>query len=180
MTVTPLGRDQDCSLKIREQDVPASWFLDPGGWSKTAAVRLFFIFPGICTLSLFIYMVYYIDRLSYVEPSLHLWDKVYFVMVDNVLDVFLSRFANILLNFSESVLAECYLLDWPVGLLCSREQATYLLFWQAKKKRALSTGNKQQDLICEAKNFLSVPETCDLWVLDFNVFLYCVMHFSPH
>ncbi|KAL6085494.1 hypothetical protein STEG23_025518 [Scotinomys teguina] len=29
-----------------------SWFLDPGGWSKTAAVRLYFIFPGICTLSL--------------------------------------------------------------------------------------------------------------------------------
>ncbi|KAL6039650.1 hypothetical protein STEG23_015123 [Scotinomys teguina] len=28
------------------------WFLDPGGWSKTAAVRLYFIFPGICTLSL--------------------------------------------------------------------------------------------------------------------------------
>ncbi|KAL6029869.1 hypothetical protein STEG23_026719 [Scotinomys teguina] len=52
MTVTPLGRDQDCSLKIREPDVPAPWFQDPGGWSKTAAVRLFFIFPGICTLSL--------------------------------------------------------------------------------------------------------------------------------
>ncbi|KAL6086785.1 hypothetical protein STEG23_031115 [Scotinomys teguina] len=52
MTVTPLGRDQDCSLKIREPDVPAPWFLDPGGWSKTAAVRLYFIFPGICTLSL--------------------------------------------------------------------------------------------------------------------------------
>ncbi|KAL6068065.1 hypothetical protein STEG23_032725, partial [Scotinomys teguina] len=29
-----------------------SWFLDPGDWSKTAEVRLFFIFPGICTLSL--------------------------------------------------------------------------------------------------------------------------------
>ncbi|KAL6040598.1 hypothetical protein STEG23_001938 [Scotinomys teguina] len=29
-----------------------SWFLDPGGWSKTAVVRLYFIFPGICTLSL--------------------------------------------------------------------------------------------------------------------------------
>ncbi|KAL6063778.1 hypothetical protein STEG23_037915, partial [Scotinomys teguina] len=28
-----------------------SWILDPGGWSKTAAVRLYFIFPGICTLS---------------------------------------------------------------------------------------------------------------------------------
>ncbi|KAL6092524.1 hypothetical protein STEG23_027390, partial [Scotinomys teguina] len=49
--VTPLGRDQDCSLKNREPDVPAPWFLDPGGWSKTA-VSLYFIFPGICTLSL--------------------------------------------------------------------------------------------------------------------------------
>ncbi|KAL6082955.1 hypothetical protein STEG23_009609 [Scotinomys teguina] len=54
MTVTPLGRDQDCSLKIREPEVPALWFLDPGGWSKTAAVSLYFIFPGICTLSLFL------------------------------------------------------------------------------------------------------------------------------
>ncbi|KAL6036851.1 hypothetical protein STEG23_035054 [Scotinomys teguina] len=44
--------DQDCSLKIREPDVPALWFLDPGGSSKTAAVRLFFIFAGICSLSL--------------------------------------------------------------------------------------------------------------------------------
>ncbi|KAL6051938.1 hypothetical protein STEG23_028101 [Scotinomys teguina] len=52
MTVTPLGWDQDCSLKIREPEVPAPWFLDPEGWSKPAAVRLYFIFPGICTLSL--------------------------------------------------------------------------------------------------------------------------------
>ncbi|KAL6033270.1 hypothetical protein STEG23_004749, partial [Scotinomys teguina] len=52
MTVTPLGQDQDCSLKNREPDVPAPWFLDPGGWSKTTAVSLYFIFPGICTLSL--------------------------------------------------------------------------------------------------------------------------------
>ncbi|KAL6083328.1 hypothetical protein STEG23_024176 [Scotinomys teguina] len=56
MTVTPLGRDQDCSLKIREPDVPASWFLDPGGWSKTTAVGLYFIFPGICTLSLELFL----------------------------------------------------------------------------------------------------------------------------
>ncbi|KAL6065467.1 hypothetical protein STEG23_011580 [Scotinomys teguina] len=28
------------------------WFLDPGGWSKAATVGLYFIFPGICTLSL--------------------------------------------------------------------------------------------------------------------------------
>ncbi|KAL6048257.1 hypothetical protein STEG23_002148 [Scotinomys teguina] len=52
MTVMPLGRDQGCSLKIREPDVPAPWFLDAGGWSKTAAVSLYFIFPEICTLSL--------------------------------------------------------------------------------------------------------------------------------
>ncbi|KAL6059588.1 hypothetical protein STEG23_036251, partial [Scotinomys teguina] len=44
MTVTPLGQDQDCSLKIREPNVPTPWFLDPGGWSKTAAVSLYFIF----------------------------------------------------------------------------------------------------------------------------------------
>ncbi|KAL6085005.1 hypothetical protein STEG23_017696 [Scotinomys teguina] len=38
----------------------------------------------------FIYMVYYIDRLSYVEPSLNLWDKAYLVMEDNIFDVFLE------------------------------------------------------------------------------------------
>ncbi|KAL6051519.1 hypothetical protein STEG23_011324 [Scotinomys teguina] len=52
MTVTTLGRDQDCSLKNREPDVLGPWFLDPGGWSKTATVSLYFIFPGIYTLSL--------------------------------------------------------------------------------------------------------------------------------
>ncbi|KAL6090370.1 hypothetical protein STEG23_021807, partial [Scotinomys teguina] len=52
MTVTPLGRDQDCNLKNRELDVRLSWFLDPGGWGKTTAIGLYFIFPGICNLSL--------------------------------------------------------------------------------------------------------------------------------
>ncbi|KAL6039097.1 hypothetical protein STEG23_032218 [Scotinomys teguina] len=54
MTVTPLGRDQDCSLKNREPDVLA--LLVPGSWrlDKTAVVGLYFIFPGICTLSLVI------------------------------------------------------------------------------------------------------------------------------
>ncbi|KAL6084273.1 hypothetical protein STEG23_038371 [Scotinomys teguina] len=57
LSLTPSKEDfslnlKDCSLKIREPDVPAPWFLDPGGWSKTAAVSLYFIFPGICTLSL--------------------------------------------------------------------------------------------------------------------------------
>ncbi|KAL6092318.1 hypothetical protein STEG23_003250, partial [Scotinomys teguina] len=49
---------------------------------------------------LFIYMVYYIDRLSYIEPSLHLWDKAYLVMVDNVFDVFLDCYvANFISDF---------------------------------------------------------------------------------
>ncbi|KAL6037140.1 hypothetical protein STEG23_007445, partial [Scotinomys teguina] len=55
MTVMPLGRDQDCSLKNREPEslmCRLSWFLDPGGWSKTAVVGLYFIFPGIYTMSL--------------------------------------------------------------------------------------------------------------------------------
>ncbi|KAL6064421.1 hypothetical protein STEG23_020148 [Scotinomys teguina] len=29
-----------------------SWFLDPGGWGKAAAVGLYFVFPRICSLSL--------------------------------------------------------------------------------------------------------------------------------
>ncbi|KAL6043416.1 hypothetical protein STEG23_007996, partial [Scotinomys teguina] len=50
MTVTPLGRDQAAAL--RSESTPAPWSLDPGGWGKTAVVSLYFIFPGICTLSL--------------------------------------------------------------------------------------------------------------------------------
>ncbi|KAL6082267.1 hypothetical protein STEG23_013104 [Scotinomys teguina] len=58
MTVTPLGRDQDCSLKNREPDVltllvPGSWRLEQG-----AVVGLYFIFPGICTLSLVLEPLY--------------------------------------------------------------------------------------------------------------------------
>ncbi|KAL6082031.1 hypothetical protein STEG23_029416, partial [Scotinomys teguina] len=52
-----------------------------------------------CRSSLFIYMVYYIDRLSYVEPSLHLWDKAYLVMVDNVFDVFLESICQYFIEY---------------------------------------------------------------------------------
>ncbi|KAL6084466.1 hypothetical protein STEG23_037945 [Scotinomys teguina] len=47
----------------------------------------------------FIYMVYYVDRLSYVEPSLHLWDEVYLVMVDNVFDVFLESVCQYFIEY---------------------------------------------------------------------------------
>ncbi|KAL6085161.1 hypothetical protein STEG23_014878, partial [Scotinomys teguina] len=69
MTVMPLGRDQDCSLKIREPDVPAPWFLDPGDWSKAAVVSLYFIFPGFCTLSLFFVQIR--ERVETVSLSMH-------------------------------------------------------------------------------------------------------------
>ncbi|KAL6091382.1 hypothetical protein STEG23_027120 [Scotinomys teguina] len=42
------------------------------------------------SFSKFIYMVYYIDSFSYVEPSLHLWDKAYLIMVDSVFVVILK------------------------------------------------------------------------------------------
>ncbi|KAL6037790.1 hypothetical protein STEG23_001793, partial [Scotinomys teguina] len=50
--------------------------------------------PALC-----VYMVYYIDRLSYVEPSLYLWDKAYSVMVDNVFDVFLESVCQYFIEY---------------------------------------------------------------------------------
>ena len=35
-------------------------------------------------------MLDYVDRFSYVEPSLHLWDKADLIMVDDGSDVFLD------------------------------------------------------------------------------------------
>ncbi|KAL6092174.1 hypothetical protein STEG23_005537 [Scotinomys teguina] len=68
----------------------------------------------VCLVSVtlkFVYMVYYIDRFSYVEPSLHPWDKAYLVMVDNFFDVFLEfskfveyRFLKYDLDFSDDSL----------------------------------------------------------------------------
>ncbi|KAL6091635.1 hypothetical protein STEG23_002873 [Scotinomys teguina] len=47
-----------------------SWFLDPGGWDKAAAVGLYFIFPGICTLSL-IPMILIAGLVTEVECTLY-------------------------------------------------------------------------------------------------------------
>ena len=43
----------------------------------------------------FIYMVDYIDRFLYVEPSLHFWDEVDLVMIDNFLMCSWIQFASI-------------------------------------------------------------------------------------
>ena len=44
---------------------------------------MFFVFH-------FVYMVDYIDHLSYVKPLLHLWDKANLTIVDNLFDVVLN------------------------------------------------------------------------------------------
>ena len=38
----------------------------------------------------FVHMVDYINRFSYVEPFLYLWDEDYLVMVDDISDTFLD------------------------------------------------------------------------------------------
>ena len=38
----------------------------------------------------FVYMVDYIERFSYIEPSLHLWDEVHLIMVNDLFNVILD------------------------------------------------------------------------------------------
>ncbi|KAL6092973.1 hypothetical protein STEG23_036959, partial [Scotinomys teguina] len=58
-----------------------------------------------------IYMVYYVDRLSYVESSLHLSHKAYLIMVNNVVDVFLES----VFPYFLSIFASIFMRD--IGLL---------------------------------------------------------------
>ena len=51
----------------------------------------------------FVYMVGYIDRFSYVEPSLHLWDEAILIMVDDGSDVFLDSICQYLFNIFASM-----------------------------------------------------------------------------
>ena len=48
----------------------------------------------------FVYMVDYIDRCSYVEPSLYLWDEIYLIMVDDISDVFLDSVCKYFIIFA--------------------------------------------------------------------------------
>ncbi|KAL6072219.1 hypothetical protein STEG23_038044 [Scotinomys teguina] len=65
----------------------------------------------------FIYMVYYIDGLSYVDPSLHLWDKVYLVMVDNVFDVVLELVCQYFIEYLCIYVHEGDCLDKDLSIL---------------------------------------------------------------
>ncbi|KAL6035039.1 hypothetical protein STEG23_037459 [Scotinomys teguina] len=53
--------------------------------------------------SIFVYIVYYIDRFSYVESSLHNWDEAYLVIVNNFLVCSWIQFVNILLSIFASM-----------------------------------------------------------------------------
>ena len=51
----------------------------------------------------FVYMVDYVDRLSNVEPFLHLWDEIDFIMLDVGSDALWVQFSGILLNIFASM-----------------------------------------------------------------------------
>ena len=57
------------------------------------------VFLSVC---LYLFQFVYIDRFSYVEPSLHLWDEADLVMVDNFLLRSRILFASILLSIFAS------------------------------------------------------------------------------
>jgi hypothetical protein len=55
-------------------------------------------------LSWFIYMVDYIYQFIYVDPSLHLWDEAYLIMVNDISDVFLNSVCKYFIeNFGKLV-----------------------------------------------------------------------------
>jgi hypothetical protein len=46
----------------------------------------------------FAYVVDYIDGFSYIEPSLHLWDEAYLIMVNDCFDMFLRILFSIFIS----------------------------------------------------------------------------------
>ena len=51
-------------------------------------------------------MVDYIDRFSYVEPALHLWDETNMIMVDDYFDVFLDSVCKYFIIFASMFMSE--------------------------------------------------------------------------
>jgi hypothetical protein len=45
----------------------------------------------------------YINGFSYIEPTLHLWNEAYLIMVDDGFDVYLIWFVRILLSSFASI-----------------------------------------------------------------------------
>jgi hypothetical protein len=68
----------------------------------------------------FIYIVNYIDGFLYIEPSLHLWDEAYLIMMNGGLMYSRFQFASILLNIFASIFIREIGLKFSffVGSLC--------------------------------------------------------------
>ena len=56
-----------------------------------------------------VYVVDYIDRFPYIEPSLHSWDEAYMIMVDDRFDVFLDLVGK---NFIEYFCIDVHKGNW--------------------------------------------------------------------
>ena len=51
----------------------------------------------------FVYTVDYVHRFPYIKPSLHPWDEIYLVRMDDCFDVFLDLLARTLLRIFASI-----------------------------------------------------------------------------
>ncbi|KAL6087110.1 hypothetical protein STEG23_036800 [Scotinomys teguina] len=109
----------------------------------------------------FIYMVYYIDRLSYVEPSLHLWDKAYLVMVDNVFDVFLESVCQYFIEYFCINVHEgdCLTISWCLFILGEFSSSRSSDFSKVRKRNeckeedgTISTDITQKESMHKAEN----------------------------
>ena len=60
----------------------------------------------LCSYFSVVYMVNYTDRPFYAEPSLHLWDEVYLIMVDDLFDVFLDSVCQCFIIFESMFMRE--------------------------------------------------------------------------
>jgi hypothetical protein len=47
----------------------------------------------------FVYLVDYVDRLLYIEPSLNAWDEANIIMMDDYFDVFLDSVSEIFIEY---------------------------------------------------------------------------------
>ena len=64
----------------------------------------------------FVYIVDYVDEFPYIEPSLHLWDEAYLIVVNDHFDVFLDSVCE---NFIEYFCISVHKGDWfAVLFLC--------------------------------------------------------------
>jgi hypothetical protein len=70
-----------------------------------------------------VYVVGYIDRFPYIEPSLHLWDEAYLIVVNGCFDVLLDSFGK---NFIEYFCISIHKGNWSeVIFLC----CVFVWFW---------------------------------------------------